>query len=489
MDVATGPKYCDIIIRNACVLALDQHRSVYPEGAVAVSGHSLAAVGPEDEVLRLWRARRVIDAQGGIVHPGFIDAHLHVNAQTCRGYFPGDASRGHSGRPRYADWKAALGPEDEHAAAMLAGLEMLRHGITTYVEPGSAFAPDAVAEAALATGIRCSLADPYLWDETELMVSIPGLLSDSLAARVPPDLERCLKLLGGQLFRNRDRDGTLHGHIALYGEGTASDELFRAAKDLADREGVVLNSHIGFDLELAEAMERRWGRPRFVHLAERGFLGPNTTFVHMNLIRDEEIEPILSSGLAMVWCPLAYMTRGTPLHRPSRLPELKQRGAPVALGTDSARQSSAGDAGFLAFLLAAEAGQALDAEDVLEMQTLCGARAAGLDAIIGSLEPGKRADIVVRAPHYPEMGPSIDPIHQMIAVGHGATADTVLVNGTIVLRHGRSTRVDEIPVIAEAYASARRIAAQLGLQAPGKWPLAAALPAQGGPSAPSQLAQ
>ena len=75
--------------------------------------------------------------------------------------------------------------------------------------------------------MRCSLADPYLWDDTERSWSaIPGLASDSLFARVPPDRDRCLKLLGGQLFRNRDRDGILHGHVALYGEGTASDELY-----------------------------------------------------------------------------------------------------------------------------------------------------------------------------------------------------------------------------------------------------------------------
>ena len=73
---------------------------------------------------------------------------------------------------------------------------------------------------------------------------------------MPPNRERWLELLGGQLFRNRDTDGILHGHVALYGEGTASDELYRAAKALADREGVMLNNHVGYDLDLAAAMER-----------------------------------------------------------------------------------------------------------------------------------------------------------------------------------------------------------------------------------------
>jgi cytosine/adenosine deaminase-related metal-dependent hydrolase len=467
------PQTCDLIIRNGCVLTMDGRRTVYPSGAVAVRGHTIAAVGPEAKVLGAWRATRVIDAEHAVVHPGFIDAHLHVNAQTCRGFFRGDASKGGGGGPSYADWKAALGAEDEQAAAALASVEMLRHGITAFVEPGSAFDPDAVAAATQAVGVRCSLADPYLWDDTEMLKTIPGLMSPSLARRVPPERERCLKLLGGQLHRNRDKDGITHGHIALYGEGTASDELLQAAKRLADREGVIVNSHLGFDLDLAQAMETRWGKPRFAYLGELGVLGRNVTFVHMNLIRDEEVELILAAGVSSVWCPFAYASRGTVLRQPTRLPEMKRKGAPVALGTDSARQSSAGDAGFLAFVMSAEVGQTLAAEEVMEMLTIGGARAAGLDAIVGSIEPGKRADIVVRAARLAELGPGVDPVHQLIAVGHGATADTVLVNGRIVMRGGRPTLVDEGAVIAAAHASATSMAQRLNLKPPGMWPRAA----------------
>ncbi|MCC7045239.1 MAG: amidohydrolase family protein [Alphaproteobacteria bacterium] len=467
-----APANCDLIIRNAGVLTMDARRSVHPAGAVAVKGHTIVAVGPEATVTGAWSSARVIDAEGATVHPGFVDAHLHVNAQTCRGYFRGDASKGGGTGPSYADWKAALSGEDEQAAAALACVEMLRHGITAFVEPGSAFEPDAVAAATQAVGVRCSLADPYLWDDTEMMKTIPGLMSPSLARRVPPDRDRCLKLLGGQLHRNRDKDGFTHGHVALYGEGTASDELLRAGKALADRDGVMLNSHIGYDLDLAAAMEERWRKPRFAHLAELGVLGRNVTFVHMNLIRDAEVPLILETKVNSVWCPFAYASRSTVLRQPTRLPEMKRKGATVALGTDSARQSSAGDAGFLAFVMSAEVGQTLAAEEVMEMLTLGGARAAALDSIIGSIEPGKRADIVVRSPRLAELGPNIDPVHQLIAAGHGATADTVLVNGRIVLRGGRPTQVDEQAVIAAAHASARGVAERLGIKPPGMWPLA-----------------
>jgi cytosine/adenosine deaminase-related metal-dependent hydrolase len=466
----TAPERCDLILRGAQILTLDARRTVYATGAVAVRGHTITAVGPEADVLRRWQAPSVLDAGGGIVHPGYVDAHLHINAHTCRGFFRGDSSKGGGRGPNYADWKAALQPEDEQAAAALGCLELLRHGYTTFVEPGTAFEPDAVAAAAEAAGVRCSLADPYLWDDATLLDVIGGLKSDSLLARVPAERRRALASLGGQLFRNRDRDGILHGHVALYGEGTASDELLRAAKTLADRDGVIVNTHVGFDIDLAEAMEKRWGRPRFAYLADLGVLGANTTFVHMNVIRDGDAGPILSSGLSIVWCPQAYLTRGTPLRLPTRIPEMRRRGISVALGTDSARQSTVGDAPFLALNLAAEVGQPIVAEDVIEMVTLGGARAAGLDRLIGSLEPGKRADLVIRRTDAAELAPGIDPAHQLVTVGHGPTADTVLVNGRVVLAGGRSTLVEPAEVIQAARASVGRIVARLGLGLPGRWP-------------------
>ena len=466
---ASNPKSCDLLIRNACLLTMDAQRTIVPHGSVAVIGNKIAAVGTDRE-LSDFSAKTVLDAHGAIVHPGYIDAHLHVNAQTCRGFFRGDASKGAGQGPKYADWKATLTDEDEHTAAGLASVEMLRHGITTYVEPGSAFAPDAIAEATAAVGVRCSIADPYLWDSTEIMNAIPGLSSETLFARVPPDRDRCLRLLGGQLFRNRDKEGIVHGHVALYGEGTASDELFVAAKKLADSEGVILNSHIGFDLDLAAAMERVWGKSRFNHLDDIGVLGPNTTFVHMNLIRDDEVAPIERSKLSIVWCPAAYVSRGTPLRQPTRIPEMKARGVNVALGTDSARQSSSGDAGFLALQLAGEVKHPTVSEDIFEMMTLGGAQAAGLHHLIGSLEPGKRADIVIRSLEMAELMPSVDPVHQLVAVGHGATADTVFVNGQRVLQRGHATKVDEATIFRNARRSVAGILKRLDLPPSGVWP-------------------
>jgi len=192
--------------------------------------------------------------------------------------------------------------------------------------------------------------------------------------------------------------------------------------------------------------------------------------VHMNVLRDADLPPIVASGLSVVWCPLPYVYRGVSLQHPTRMPELHRRGVPVALATDSARSWTVGDPGNFAYHLAAEAGQPLTPGAVLEMKTLGAARAAGLDALIGSLEPGKRADLVIRS-NAAEQQPGHDPQTQLVILGHGADADTSIVNGVVVLRRGRSTRVDETVVAAAARASVKRMVDRLGLGTASAWPV------------------
>jgi 5-methylthioadenosine/S-adenosylhomocysteine deaminase len=109
-------------------------------------------------------------------------------------------------------------------------------------------------------------------------------------------------------------------------------------------------------------------------------------------------------------------------------------------------------------------------EDIFEMMTVGGAKAAGLQKLVGSLEVGKRADIVIRSTQTAELMPSIDPVHQLVTVGHGPNADTVLVNGRVVLRQGHATLVDEADIFTKAQQSVRQIIDRLGLSPPGLWP-------------------
>src|SRR5690242_5505733 len=97
---ASSPRTCDVLIRNGCILTMDAQRSILAGASIAITGNEIAAVG-SDRKLASYNAHSVIDAGGAIVHPGYVDAHLHVNAQTCRGFFRGDASKGAGGGPKY----------------------------------------------------------------------------------------------------------------------------------------------------------------------------------------------------------------------------------------------------------------------------------------------------------------------------------------------------------------------------------------------------
>jgi 5-methylthioadenosine/S-adenosylhomocysteine deaminase len=189
----------------------------------------------------------------------------------------------------------------------------------------------------------------------------------------------------------------------------------------------------------------------------------------MNVMEDSDIPLIVQSGTRVIWCPAAYMQLGISAEAPCRLPELREQGASVALGTDGALNCLIGDAGHAAYLIAASVRRPVTPAAVLEMQTIEAARAAGLEHDIGSLEPGKRADIVVRGTDIPEAFPGVNPVHQLALTCRGGTVDTVVIDGKIVLRHGRSTLVDEELVLAEVQASVRRRMARLGLEPSRYW--------------------
>jgi 5-methylthioadenosine/S-adenosylhomocysteine deaminase len=468
-----GRRRCDLLVRNAHVLTLDARRTVFPHGAVAISGRDIVAVGPEREVLAAYRADRGIDAHGAVVHPGLVESHYHTTLHLTRGAVS-DAphavspSGGEGGKiGLYSAWFNTVDDDDEYASALLACVEMVRNGVTCFMEPGTVFATDAVAAAARAVGVRASLCDPFLWDHPE------GLTMATEIERAPATTERALAALGGELHRNEDPDALVRGHVALYGTGTMSDELALAAKQRADEAGTVLTLHQNFEPSDVAYDDERYGRPGVEHLADLGILGPNTTLAHMNVLRDGEIEALAASGAGIVWHPGNFLFYGIAATVPCRVPELVERGVRVAFMTDAAKVWSFGEMAWLGYLAARMGGAFLSSEQILEMQTLGGAAAVGLTDRIGSLEPGKRADLVIRTDAVPEAHPGMDPVRELVLVSRSKSVDTVIVDGEIVVRGGRLTRLDEDVAYQLARATARRLAAALDLPRAGTWPEAA----------------
>ncbi|MDX8463304.1 amidohydrolase family protein [Mesorhizobium humile] len=460
-----GSESCDILIRNGYLLTMDAERTVYSCGAVAINDKTIIAVGRDAELSTRFRPRRLFDAKGAVIHPGFIDCHYHANIHLIRGIAPDDPKT--TAPLPFFEWTNQLEDEDEYIQTQVVSLEMLRRGYTFFLEPGTVYEPDAAAAAVESVGVRAGLADPYLWD-----VSDAGNSRPSNTARIPNDAERAFKVLGRQLARNKDPDGLVRGHVAIYGEGSQSEQLMRAAKECADAAGVTFTMHHNFTVEQAERDDARFGGgSSMVHFARCGLLGPNSLFVHMNVIRDDEISAILDSRMSLVWHPGNAMYYGISSDKKPRIPELIDQGCNVVFGVDVAKVWTFGGLEHIGYLVARQDKRYIPSTRLLEMRTAHAARALGLSEMIGSIEVGKRADIVIRSNREPETLPSINPVQELLLTGHSTFASTVFVNGKLVLLGGQSTQLDQEAVLAAAREMAGRVLKRAGYIPRLSWPV------------------
>ena len=456
---------CDILIHGGQIITMGPDRGIYRPGAVAITGSRIVEVGADDELRGRFAARLTIDAQGGIVHPGFIDAHNHVVHATCRGVF-GSIHEAGSSPVNFADWKAGVTGQDEAAAAAMAGLEMLKGG-----EPGSLFSTGAGAEAVERVGLRALFSPLYLWDRRETFDAIPALVSPSLIARAPADYDRSLRQMDAELYRNKDPEALVRGYIFVYGLGTASPDLLKAAHSCARDNDVPLHMHAGYVPKEAEIFRAMTGNSQLVQLQELGVLDEQTVIVHANALDEAEEAAVRESGCQIVWCPTAFFSLGIGRDARFGMVERHRQGTRVSLGTDGAFDCAPARTMLAAHFVSETYDDPISPATLLEMQTINAAAAAGMEAELGSLEPGKRADVVVRSARAAESYPADNPIHLLaLAMGTGSV-DTVVVNGEIVLSEGKSARVDEREVYRTVSGLVAARARRLGIELGPEWPV------------------
>jgi cytosine/adenosine deaminase-related metal-dependent hydrolase len=281
------------------------------------------------------------------------------------------------------------------------------------------------------------------------------------------------------LRRNRDRDALVQGCVVVFGLGSATDELALAAKRVADEHGVVYTQHQSFAPADADADRQRFGRRALLHLREIGLLSRNCTFSHMNDLENDEVEAVVASGMSVAWCPSAAMTiaTGATIHG-SHL-EMLRRGVNMSLGSDGPNSSCRYDIGLQGLLTVVSAREkkkfraAMSLEDVLEMATINAARAIGAEDVLGSLEIGKHADLVVRTTDLPEAQPGVDPLQHMIYSCGSRSVSKVFVAGQLVWRTGQPVKIEASEVFRLGREAAARMWKKLALKSEPRWPVVA----------------
>ncbi len=471
-----------LLVRHAYVLTMDDAGTIIEDGAIAIDGGRIVAVGDDAAIAGRYGAARVIDAHGAPVHPGLVECHLHASFQVFRGALPDQLVETDAFNTFESVFFNTVNDEEEYLACLLAGMEMIRNGTTCFLEAGTVLTPEMAARAAEKVGIRAVISDAFIWDQPQGMAQgmadahptdCPGCAAAAKARpvleRAPRTREEAMRAMGAELRRNADPDALVTGHVAILGLGTASETLMLAAKEKADAANVTLNLHQSYSpADTAADRERFGGKDPLVHLAEIGFLAPNVTFGHANHLTDAECDRIVEFGPSLAWAPAASMMWGHGGSIHGRHAELWRRGANIALGSDSANWSNDFDLfrqANLAVLTARDAHHDrtfLVAEDGLRMATRAGAQAAGLGAVVGSIEAGKRADIVIHTLARPEMIPTTNMIRNLFYASGSKSVDTVIVDGKVVLDGGVFTRLDERALLEAINEAAIALLSRMG---------------------------
>lgn len=451
------------VLDHAMVLTVDRDRRILLDGAVAFDdAGELVAVGPSAEVHAQLgsEAVRVTDLTGRVIVPGYVDPHVHLGEQLVRGLVPDDEAPDRW-LPRWLlPAYAALTPEDEGLSAELAIAELLLTGTTTFCEAGTLLEWEPVADAVEATGIRAQLGR-WTWD----LPAAPSRMSHPSAAAA---LGSALDLVDGVAARGVDR---LTGAVILLGLGGVSDELVRDAKLAANDRGVPAAM-----MWAAVAPEHGGETQKASELAELGWLDQGTKLTHVVYVDDDDVAQLVEAGVSIAHCPTAALRHVKGLSRNSRVRDFLEGGLAVGLGGDSANGSNHFDMHKLMWLAATlSKDQHVDQtlvppEQALEMATRHGARCLGIEDQVGSIEVGKRADLVVYSTEHPEWRPLLHPVQNLVLNASDRSIESVWVDGRQLVDRGLLLSLDLGDVLDRADRASADLLARIDRYPPWDWP-------------------
>jgi cytosine/adenosine deaminase-related metal-dependent hydrolase len=451
----------DTLITGTTVVTLDAGRRVIRDGAVAIAGDTIVAVGPSAELAGI-QAREVIDGKRFVLTPGFVNGHVHITETLIRGFIPEALpfaeELGEWVIPLYKCQTAA----EQAVGSKLAIAAMLRSGTTTFLEAGTIIAFDEVMAAIESTGIRARTGrwtEDRAWD--------PSADAEGLTRAAFEALERDLE--------RYPQDGRrIAAWPNLIGHMTATDDLWQYVSALAKRTGTGISAHMSPVPGDSEWYLANTGKRPVAHLADLGVLGPHLNLVHMVHIDEEEAALVAASGTSVTHCPGASIRTGNGTTAHGRFPELAKAGVNIALGTDGADNHDMMKVMTLMAALfkdAREDRSLFPAHEVLEMATLNGAKALGLAGTIGALATGMKADLVAHDTRRPQWQPINNPVDQLIWSADGNGVHSVWVDGVRVVEDFRCTTIDEDALYGEAQAMAEAVLARSGLPLLNEWPV------------------
>ena len=383
----------DTLIRSALLVTMDAERRIIKDGAIGINGDRIAWIGKAADATG-FTAKEIVDGRRFAATPGLINGHIHITGEPItRGFIPDNTGFSENVWGWLVPLYNAQTPEDERVSARFAALDMLRNGITSFVEAGTIYHLDDVADALESTGIRGRIG---LWTADRVMDPSENQTSKTDAA---------IKGLESVLARYSPKgEKRISAWPSLVGHMTCTDELWKAAAALAKAHNAGVSAHMSPVDADPEWYLANTGRRPMAHFAEIGVLGPEICFTHAIHLDLEEVRFLAEAGANVTHCPMAALKGAYGATAVGKFPEMQAAGLNIMLGTDGANNGNSGDLMRAMYLFAGlfkDARQdpnAISAYQALEAATLNGARGMGMAGECGALAVGMKADIVLIAP-------------------------------------------------------------------------------------------
>ena len=425
---------------NGTVLTLEAGDTEIINGAVAIAKDTITAVGPADE-FGDWSVSQVIDAKGGIIMPGLINSHTHA-AMTC--------FRGLADDLQLMTWLndhifPAEAKLDEHKVfwgTLLACAEMIMSGTTCFCD--MYLYEDAVARAAKEAGVRAVVGE---------------VLYDFDSPNYGP-IEKGFEYTQ-TLIDTWKGDPLVSIAVEPHSTYLCAPELLKKAFNLAQAFNLPLVIHLAESKSEVEQIRKRYGRTPVEHLAELDVLAPNVLACHCVELTPNDITLLQRSDVKVAHNVESNMKLASGV---APIPCLLKEGICVGLGTDGCASNNDLDL-FLEMDTVAKLHKvktldptAMDARTVLRMATIQGARALGLDESIGSLENGKKADLIIIDTHKPHLTPMYNPVSHLVYAAMGSDVRTSIINGAIVMEDGHLKTINLKSVMNNITGIAQEIA-------------------------------
>jgi 5-methylthioadenosine/S-adenosylhomocysteine deaminase len=439
----------DLIVTGGIVVTMNGARAVYQDGSVAIRGDSIVAAGPRAEIESRYRAPEVVDAEHHLVLPGFINGHTHVPMTLFRGLhddvtlsdwlykyiFPAEAKNVNE---QFVRW-----------GTRLAAAEQIRAGVTTFAD--MYYFEDAIAEETKAAGMR-------------------GVLGETLIDFPAPDNKSEAEMLAytEKFLKRWQGDPLIHAAPAPHSIYTCSKKTLQDAAALARKYHAPILIHVAEMKKEWEDSNKTNGMSPVQYLEKIGVLGPEIVAAHCIFVDEADRKLLAERGVGCVHNPSSNMMIASGV---SPVPEMRAAGIAVGLGTDGPAGSN-NDLDLMEEIdLAAKLAKisklnplALNAKAVVEMATIDGARALHMDKEIGSLEAGKKADLVLISLREPNAVPMYDVYAQIAYSLKASDVDTVVIGGRVVMRDRKLLSVDEPGVLEKAREYGESVKRSLGME-------------------------